>query len=120
LWDSTLGFRHGPKSFVTDDTLITVFTSPDAPTAQYDADLIAELRAQFPKARVQVLAPDSDPAIAMPFGPVWAAPICVAAAQVAAVLWSESLGLNVDDPFKGRGTLSRVVAGVKLYPVDAP
>jgi tagatose-6-phosphate ketose/aldose isomerase len=38
-------------------------------------------------------------------------------AQVLAVVWSDSLGLPVDDPFAGMGTLSRVVSGVKLYPV---
>jgi tagatose-6-phosphate ketose/aldose isomerase len=28
------------------------------------------------------------------------------------------LGLNVDDPFAGQGTLTRVVSGVKLHPVQ--
>lgn len=119
LWDSTLGFRHGPKSFVTDNTAITVFTSPDAPTRDYDADLVAELRAQFPKARVTSVGPGADIDIPMPFGPAWAAPLCVALAQVTGVEWASQLGLNVDDPFTGQGTLSRVVSGVKLYPVSA-
>ena len=117
LWDSTLGFRHGPKSFVTDGTAITVFTSPYAPTKDYDADLVAELRQQFPKSRVTAIGPGGDIDIAMPFGPTWAAPLCVAAAQVTGVIWADQLGLNVDDPFTGQGTLSRVVSGVKLYPV---
>ncbi|GHE94244.1 tagatose-6-phosphate ketose isomerase [Aliiroseovarius zhejiangensis] len=117
LWDSTLGFRHGPKSFVSDDTAITVFTSPDAPTRDYDSDLVAELRAQFPQARVMAVGPGGDIDIPMPFGPTWAAPLCVALAQVTGVEWAGALGLNVDDPFSGQGTLSRVVSGVKLYPV---
>ena len=117
LWDSTLGFRHGPKSFVTDNTAITVFTSPDTPTCDYDADLVAELRAQFPKARVTSVGPNGDIDIPMPFGPIWAAPLCVALAQISGVEWANQLGLNVDDPFSGQGTLSRVVSGVKLYPV---
>ncbi|SEW12748.1 tagatose-6-phosphate ketose/aldose isomerase [Aliiroseovarius sediminilitoris] len=117
LWDSTLGFRHGPKSFVTADTAVTVFTSPDAPTRDYDADLVAELRAQFPSARVTSVGPGGDIDIPMPFGPTWAAPLCVALAQVTGVEWAGALGLNVDDPFSGQGTLSRVVSGVKLYPV---
>lgn len=117
LWDSTLGFRHGPKSFVTNDTAITLFTSPSAPTSAYDADLATELRAQFPATRVQTIGPGGDIDLAMPFGPAWAAPLCVAAAQVQSVEWSAALGLNVDDPFAGQGTLSRVVAGVTLYPV---
>lgn len=113
LWDSSLGFRHGPKSFVTDDTAITMFMS-DNP---YDHDLLAELRAQFPKARVTAIGPGGDIEIDASLDPTWAAPLYVAAAQIAGVMWSDAMGLNVDDPFIGRGTLSRVVAGVKLYPV---
>lgn len=117
LWDSTLGFRHGPKAFVTDTTDITVFVSPQSPTQSYDADLLSELRKQFPKARVEAIGAGGDIDVAMPFGAAWAAPLCVAAAQVRGVAWANSLGLNVDDPFSGQATLSRVVSGVKLYPV---
>ena len=119
LWDSTLGFRHGPKSFVTDDTAITIFTSDQMPTAHYDADLAAELRTQFPRATVETIGANGDIAVPMPFGPAWSAPLCIAAAQIRGVQWSEALGLNVDDPFAGQSTLSRVVSGVKLYPVVA-
>ncbi|SFS16769.1 SIS domain-containing protein [Yoonia litorea] len=117
LWDSSLGFRHGPKSFVDPATHITIFTSPDAPTGRYDHDLAAELRAQFPSVDVQTIGADGDIAIAMPFGPAWSAPLCVAAAQVRGAMWSQDLKLDVDNPFDGQGTLSRVVAGVTLYPV---
>ncbi len=117
LWDSTLGFRHGPKSFVTEGTLITIFQGAEAPANAYEQDLAAELRAQFPKTRVTTVGVGGDIAIDMPFGAGWAAPLCVATAQLDAVRWSADLGLNVDDPFTGRGTLSRVVSGVKLYPV---
>lgn len=119
LWDSTLGFRHGPKSFVTDNTAITVFLSPDAPAHDYDNDLVAELRQQFPRTRVQTIGPGGDIEIPMPYGAVWAAPVCVVAAQLAGVIWAHESGGNVDDPFAGLGTLSRVVADVKLYPVSA-
>lgn len=119
LWDSTLGFRHGPKSFVTDSTAISVFLSPDDPTHGYDIDLKNELRVQFPQAQVQTIGPGGDIDIAMPFGPAWSAPLYVAAAQVRGVIWSEQLGLDVDDPFAGQSTLSRVVSGVTLYPVTA-
>ncbi|SMY06663.1 SIS domain-containing protein [Flavimaricola marinus] len=117
LWDSTLGFRHGPKSFVRGDTAITVFLSSEPHAARYDADLVAELRSQFPKARVTTVGPGGDIAVPAPNGDAWAAPVLVAYAQIAAVKWSQALGLGVDDPFAGQGTLSRVVSGVKLYPV---
>lgn len=117
LWDSSLGFRHGPKSFVQDDTHIIVFTSGDAHAARYDADLAAELRMQFPAARILTVGAGGDISLPMPDGDVWAVPLVVAFAQVLGVVWSDRLGLNVDDPFAGKGTLSRVVSGVRLYKV---
>ena len=117
LWDSTLGFRHGPKSFVIGATNITVFTSPNAPTSNYDADLLAELKAQFPDADVTSIGAQGDIDIPMPYGAAWAAPLCIAAAQIDGVRWAAELGLNVDNPFDRQGTLSRVVSGVKLYAV---
>ncbi|MFY0659715.1 MAG: SIS domain-containing protein [Shimia sp.] len=118
LWDSSLGFRHGPKSFVRDMTSITVFSSPQAPTNAYDTDLVTELRAQFPDTRVTNIGPKGDIVIDMPFGTAWAAPLCIASSQIDGVKWAADLDLNVDNPFTGQGTLSRVVSGVKLHGVD--
>lgn len=115
LWDSTLGFRHGPKSFVRGATDLWVFGSDDAHTAQYDTDLVAELRAQFPGSVTTLVGPGGD--VAVPTGG-WGIILPVVLAQVMAVVWSDALGLPVDDPFAGQGTLSRVVSGVRLYPVD--
>lgn len=117
LWDSTLGFRHGPKSFVVDETAVSLFVSPHSPARDYEADLAGELHTQFPGALIETIGPGGDIDIAMPFGPAWAAPICVAAAQVRGAVWAEALNLNVDDPFAGQATLSRVVSDVTLYPV---
>ena len=47
----------------------------------------------------------------------WGAALAVPYAQMLAAVWSDRLGLKVDNPFEGRGTLSRVVAGVRLHPV---
>lgn len=111
LWDSTLGFRHGPKSFVTGDTAITLFLSPDPHARAYDDDLAQELRAQFPQARIHADAIAAD----QPEG--WGAVLAVATAQVQAVRWSAALNQSIDDPFAGKGTLTRVVSGVRLHPV---
>ena len=111
LWDSTLGFRHGPKSFTVGETDLWLFRSSDPHTRTYDEDLLTELRTQFPQSKVT--APD----IPHQFTDLWSAPLYVALAQILAVTWSDALGLNVDDPFAGQGTLTRVVSGVKLYPV---
>ncbi len=111
LWDSTLGFRHGPKSFTVGETDLWLFRSLDPHTRAYDEDLLAELRTQFPHSII------SAPEIQLPNSDLWSAPLYVALAQLLAVTWSDALGLNVDDPFAGQGTLTRVVAGVKLHPV---
>ena len=118
LWDSVLGFRHGPKSFVTDKTEVVVFTSSDQPAMRYEEDLIAELRAQFPNAKVSSIGPDADIDLAHPDGTVWAAPNAILYSQLAGSLWSQAMGLNVDNPFEGQGTLTRVVSGVQLYEVS--
>lgn len=44
MYDSPLGFRHGPKSIVNNETLIVVFISNDEYTRKYDLDLLKELR----------------------------------------------------------------------------
>ncbi len=43
-YDSPLGFRHGPKSIVDNETLIVVYISNNPYTRQYDLDLLSELR----------------------------------------------------------------------------
>lgn len=111
LWDSSLGFRHGPKSFTLGETDLWLFRSADPHTRAYDDDLLAELRAQFPQSRIAA------PEVPQAFGDLWSAPLYVALAQILAVHWSDALGLAVDDPFAGQGTLTRVVSGVKLHPV---
>ncbi|MFC6276849.1 SIS domain-containing protein [Psittacicella hinzii] len=42
-YDSPLGFRHGPKSLVNEETVIIEFLSNDNYTKLYDQDLAAEL-----------------------------------------------------------------------------
>ena len=38
VYESPLGFRQGPKSFINDKTLVILFASNDAYTRQYDVD----------------------------------------------------------------------------------
>ena len=51
-FDSPLGFRHGPKTFVNDRTLVMVFVANDALTRRYDQDLVDELRRDDCAARI--------------------------------------------------------------------
>ncbi|MAB86716.1 MAG: tagatose-bisphosphate aldolase [Rhodobacteraceae bacterium] len=117
LWDSTLGFRHGPKSFVQPDTQIIVFLGSHPQAKLYDADLVEELREQFPNNPIVSLGPSGDIDTPSYQRDLWTVPLAVGLAQVVSIHWSHQLGLNVDDPFAGQGTLSRVVSNVRIHEV---
>jgi tagatose-6-phosphate ketose/aldose isomerase len=117
-WDSTLGFRHGPKAVLTGADLVVVMIHPDPHTARYDQDIAREIRAQYPDAAVLTFGGEGCDVVLPRFKDArWEAPLHVLAAQLWAVIWSGKLALNIDNPFAGKGNLSRVVSGVTLYPV---
>ena len=122
-FDTPLGFRHGPKTFLTPNTAVFAFVSNDPLTRLYDHDLLDELRRDGIAARVVELdaAPRQQPGIeaiaipAMARAPdidlVWP---CVAAAQIYAFHASLVRGLTPDNPNPG-GTVNRVVQGVRIH-----
>lgn len=124
MFDSPLGFRHGPKTIVNDRTLIVVFFSNNAYTRSYDLDLLYELRADGDAARVvaitaqdgvgldqsneiaiQGLEAAEDADLLFPF---------IVAPQVFAFFQSLRLGLRPDKP-NTSGTVNRVVQGVRIH-----
>ena len=124
MFDSTLGFRHGPKTFVNRDTLIVVFVSNDPLTRAYDRDMIEELRKDDVAGAVLVVsaqgeigdtvavrglesAADSD--LLFPY---------IIPAQLFALHASLDRGLAPDTPNKA-GTVNRVVQGVRIYSTAA-
>lgn len=126
-FDSPLGFRHGPKTFIHERTLVVVFVSNNPLTRRYDLDLVDELRRDGCAARIvevstQPRASAGADAIAVR-GMDAAADLdllwpYVAVAQVYALLASRALGVTPDNP-NPAGTVNRVVQGVRLYPLDA-
>ena len=46
MYDTPLGFRHGPKSIVDDDTLTVIYISDNSYSRQYEVDLIKEMSGQ--------------------------------------------------------------------------
>jgi tagatose-6-phosphate ketose/aldose isomerase len=127
--DSTLGFRHGPKTILNDRTLVIVILSNAAHTRQYDLDLVRELRQQKRAARVLAIGvasptdstsgathSEDDVVIDLPVtAPDLAlAPVALIFAQCLALLASLRLGLTPDNPSVS-GTVSRVVSGVTIY-----
>src|SRR5699024_7293393 len=45
IFDSSMGFRHGPKSFINDKTLVVSFVSANEYTRKYDLDILEEIKA---------------------------------------------------------------------------
>jgi tagatose-6-phosphate ketose/aldose isomerase len=120
MFDTTLGFRHGPKTMVSGDTLVVVFVSNDPLTRAYDRDMIDELRADGIAGAVLVIsaqgelgdavrvrgledALDSD--LLFPY---------IVPAQLFALHASLHRGLDPDQPNKA-GTVNRVVQGVRIH-----
>lgn len=124
-FDSPLGFRHGPKTFITDRTLVMVFVSNDPLTRQYDHDLLDELRQDACAARIIEVAaqrrePQAPDTLLVP-GMSAASDIdllwpYVAVAQIYAFNASRALGLSPDSPNK-QGTVNRVVQGVRIHSI---
>jgi len=126
-FDSPLGFRHGPKTFINARTLVLVFVSNDVHARRYDHDLIDELRQDGCAARVlEISAQPRAQAMAdtLPVpGLEGAADVdllwpYVAIAQVYAFFASRALGLSPDSPNR-QGTVNRVVQGVRIHPLAA-
>ncbi|MGN1388521.1 MAG: SIS domain-containing protein [Bulleidia sp.] len=46
MYDTPMGFRHGPKSIVNDETLTVVYLSDGAYQRQYETDLVREMAGQ--------------------------------------------------------------------------
>lgn len=125
-YDSALGFRHGPKSVLRDGTLVVVYVSNDPYTRQYDADIVAEVRAALGTENVLVISGQAADAAADPF--TWSLPDLdqvdddmlalpgLVAAQWFAYESSVALGLTPDNPFPN-GEVNRVVTGVTIHPL---
>jgi tagatose-6-phosphate ketose/aldose isomerase len=132
LGESSLGFRHGPKTIIDDSALVIAFLSNDAYTRRYDLDLLNELRNDDAAGRVVALSggpddPEHRDTVALSAG-TGQGPgekvlftdleLCLpyaCFAQTLALLRSLSLGLTPDSP-NAAGTVSRVVRGVTIYP----
>lgn len=125
LFDSPLGFRHGPKTSVSESTMVVLFLSSDPYTRRYDLDLLRELRDDGRAGRVVAIGalgadliagPDTiDLAGAEDLVDVELAPLYILLAQWFALQQSLALGLTPDSPSVS-GTVNRVVQGVTIHP----
>ncbi|MGZ7215568.1 SIS domain-containing protein, partial [Streptococcus pyogenes] len=44
MYETPLGFRHGPKSLINENTIVIEYISNDAYTKRYDVDLLNEVQ----------------------------------------------------------------------------
>ena len=126
-WDGSVGYRHGPKSFVDDKTLVFVYMNNDPYTRNYDLDILNEFA--FDKIAQRIVAIQQDTGdifegesftftgepelpeayLALPF---------LMVAQTVALLNSIRVGNTPDTP-SPTGTVNRVVKGVTIHPFEA-
>lgn len=123
-FNSSLGFRHGPKSFVNDKSLIFVFVSNNAYSRLYDVDMLNEMQAdKIAKLVCAVTAPGDinyggpsftfakeaaavpDAYLALPY---------VMFGQAVSLLASVKVANKPDTP-SPTGTVNRVVKGVIIH-----
>jgi tagatose-6-phosphate ketose/aldose isomerase len=123
--DTSLGFRHGPKTIVNGKTLIVVLLSNEADTRRYDLDILRELRTDGVAGRIIALTAQDDEAATHPdhllidaMAQAGDLALClpfIMFAQSLALMQSIQLGITPDSP-NAAGTVNRVVQGVTIYP----
>lgn len=127
--DSSLGFRHGPKSVINDKTLLVSFLSSNKYTRKYEEDLLEEIVLDPGKKRILVISDQYDKNIATKIDyyittfhneisfedDVYLVFSYLLVAQLFALFKSVQLHINPDNPSPD-GTVNRVVKGVKIYP----
>ncbi len=127
MYDTPLGFRHGPKSIIDGNTITVVYLSDDPYTRQYEVDLIKEMSGQRKGNKIVAVMSKADDAVAalVDYTVVYDLEGATASvllglddilfAQTLAVLKSLSMKITPDNPCP-TGEVNRVVKGVTLYP----
>lgn len=128
IHESSLGFRHGPKSILNNQSLVVLFMSQDPYTRKYDLDILRELSAAKTGMKIVVLTEKIDEEVeglvdlvlsvnegTMPLANDFnLAMLYVVFAQTLALKKSMNLGITPDNP-SSDGAISRVVKGVTIY-----
>lgn len=127
MFDSSMGFRHGPKSFVNDKALVFDFISNDAYTRQYDVDILNEVQGDHIAPVVFGIGVPSKQNFdgqgftftngndQLPDG--YMAFPDIMFAQTLALMTSVKVGNTPDTP-SATGTVNRVAKGVTIHSLD--
>jgi tagatose-6-phosphate ketose/aldose isomerase len=122
LTETYLGLRHGPMSFLRDDTLVLCFLSTSPEIRRYELDLLGELRAKNIGYIVAIAPPQLNeldvnqriPSLAPELADNLRTPFEIIFAQLLGWHLSLGIGLNPDNP-SPQGVINRVVQGVRIH-----
>lgn len=130
--ESSLGFRHGPKSILNEKTLVFLFMSQDPYTRKYDVDILKEIATDSLDVKIVALDEKRDKEVEQLAN--WYIPMNVKEtsfthaielallyilfAQSFALKKSLQLGITPGNPSPD-GRVNRVVKGVTIYPYPA-
>lgn len=127
LFDGILGFRHGPKSIIDNETLCVVYLSDEQYQYQYELDLIKEMGVQRKQNKILVVDNKKREEVKQyvdyyysfndeeKIDNVFLGLNYIMLAQLLAFYKSLSLNITVDNPCPS-GEVNRVVKGVNIYP----
>lgn len=123
MYETPIGFRHGPKSLIDDSTLVFVFGSSNPYTKLYDVDLVKEV-ANDKIARKVIYLSDQKQAIDSIMNvelisedlneDIYRVFPYIVYAQIMSLLTSLKVGNRPDTP-SPTGTVNRVVQGVIIH-----
>ncbi|AIM24555.1 SIS domain-containing protein [Melissococcus plutonius] len=128
IYDSSIGFRHGPKSFINNQTLVFGFIQNDSYTQLYDLDILNEIendgiakkvvgisQKQENRLTAECFELDTEK-ITLPEG--YLALVYIMVAQTIALLTSVKVKNTPDRP-SATGTVNRVVKGVTIHAYES-
>lgn len=120
IWESSMGFRHGPKSFVDENTLVISFVSSNPYTRLYDLDILDEIaNDKIAKKIIGISNSKLDRDYELIFeedgiDDVYLCPAYIIIGQIIALVTSLRVGNTPDNPSRTH-TVNRVVKGVTIH-----
>lgn len=120
IWESSMGFRHGPKSFVDENTFVISFVSSNPYTRLYDLDILDEIaNDKIAKKIIGISNSKLDRDYELIFeedglDDVYLCPAYIIIGQIIALVTSLRVGNTPDNPSRTH-TVNRVVKGVTIH-----
>lgn len=126
MYDTPLGFRHGPKSIINDETLTVIYLSDNEYTYKYELDLIKEMVSEKKGNKILAVSNTFRSEVKdlvdyyyafemMKLENIYLGLGYITIAQMLTIFKSLDLNITPDTPCPS-GVVNRVVQGVNLYP----